>query len=192
MDLLTHPSLMKASASSILFRALALWGLFLILYSCSGSDDSPEPEGDLLISATIDGTAWEATSHNAYITVWPDVGQQFTLEAFNDVYKINLWILEMGPSDGTMTEKTYSDPDYNDFIFYYAMENGDFIAEHNEKQDFESVPDIKINITSSTSERISGTFSGTFYKTASLTGMDTPAVVVIKDGIFRNVPVIYE
>lgn len=82
------------------------------------------------------GLVEQTSGENCDMESWPDVGQQFTLEAFNDVYKIRLRIFELGTNDSTMTKKNYSDPDYNDLIFYSGMENGDFIAEHNEKQDF--------------------------------------------------------
>lgn len=169
-------------------RSLIFCSLIFLFQSCSSSDDTPEIEEGILISANIGGVAWEATNHNATLLVITDQGQRFDLEAFDEIHKIKLGVSEFGPDDGTLTEKTYVDPNNTFLVFYYGMGNNSYFLEHHATPDFESEPDIVINITSSTAEAVSGTFSGTFYKVGDLTGMDTPEVVKITDGIFRNVP----
>lgn len=179
---------MKNSVSIFVCRAVALYGLLFLFNACSGNDDSPEPEGETLISANIGGVDWEATNHNATFIVIPEQGQRFDLEAFDEIHKIKLAVSEFGPDDGTLTEETYTDPNNTFLIFYYGMGNNSYFLEHHSTPDFDSEPNIEINITSSTLESVSGTFSGTFYKVGDLTGMDNPEIVEITDGIFRNVP----
>lgn len=171
-----------------LFRSFFFLGLLISIISCSASDDSPEENGETLISAKIGGVDWEATTHKATLIVIQDQGQRFDLEAFDKAFKIKLGVSEFGPDDGTLTEKTYTDPNNTGLAFYYGMGNNTYILEHHSTPDFDSEPDIKIHITSSSSEAVSGTFTGTFYKVGDLTGMNTPEIVVITDGIFRNVP----
>lgn len=169
-------------------RSLFSLGVLLSFSSCSVTDDSPQEEGETLISANIGGEDWEATIHKATLIVIKDHGQRFDLEAFDEAFKIKLGVSEFGPDDGTLTEKTYTDPSNTALVFYYGMGNNNYFLEHHSTLDFDSEPDIEINITSSSSEAVSGTFSGTFYKVGDLTGRNTPEIVVISNGKFRNVP----
>ncbi len=157
--------------------------------ACSGSDDSPNLEEETLISANIGGVAWEATTiAEANVLVITEEGQRFGFEAYDEEYKIKLAVYELDSVDGTLTEQTYSDDINTALLFYYGMGNDSFVSEHQPNQDFGLENNIVIDITSSTPEMISGTFSGTFYKKGDLTGMDTPEIVEITNGIFRNVP----
>lgn len=169
--------------------ALCLFVFFLIIACSSNDEPSSEPEGEIFISAKIGDIDWEANNYRTTFIVIPGEGQRFDLEAFDDeMHKIKLGLSEFGPDDGSLSEQTYTDPSNTFLMFYYGIGNDSWVSEHHSTRDFDSDPEVTITVTSSTSESVSGTFQGTFYKVGDLSGQNTPEVVEITNGVFNNVP----
>ena len=160
--------------------------IVLITVSCSNDDSSASNSS---IRAKIGNIQWNSSDNTSSLTQIASLGQQrYDLTAWDENYKIVLAISENN-IDNCMSVGSYT----NDNLllwFYYGVGNGSYVSEHSDEilGNNSIVSDIIVNVTSCTNNTISGTFSGTFYKNGDLSGLNTPEIVTITDGVLSNVP----
>ncbi|MDY8138488.1 hypothetical protein [Aquimarina sp. 2201CG5-10] len=163
--------------------------LMLVLISCSSDDSSGDDQS--YMSATIGGDFWESTDHTSTLTHIPSLSmQRYDLTGKDENYQVGMILFEEQITD-CMTSKTYDDfPNKIVMLFYYGVGNDNFVSEHSNTviTDPSIESDIRVTVTSCSDGMISGTFSGTYYKVGDLSGLDTPEIVTITNGVFNNIP----
>ena len=170
-------------------KILNLGLVFLtILFAGCSSDDGIDNNSNNSASATINGTAWNATKVNSVtlIKVKSENQQRFDINIQDNSQMLSLACVSSLTTTDVMPLKAYSFDEDNDdmdalFINTYLI-NGNTYTEH-------FVKTGKITITSMDADKktVSGTFSFTSEKVGTLqTKVVTPNIVEVKNGVFTN------
>ncbi|MFT5891493.1 MAG: hypothetical protein ACI9Y7_001597 [Dokdonia sp.] len=165
--------------------------LVTFFYSCS-SDDDASSSGSFM-RATIDGESWESTEIEFSTLTQSESqnAQRYDLTAFSESFKVTISIFDTTGVNPCMPLREYNRAEDEALVsFFYGLGNDIFVSEHSSTviSDDSIISDVTVNITSCEGAMISGTFSGTFYKNGNLSGLNTPEIVEITDGVFQNIP----
>ena len=170
--------------------SIGLLTLSVLLTACS-SDENDKKDNGNSVSATINGTAWNATKINSVtlIKVKSEKQQRFDINIQDNAQMLSLACVSELTTADAMPIKAYNfDENAEDednmnalFINTYLID-GNTYTEH-------FVKTGKITITSMDADKktVSGTFSFTSEKVGTLqTKVVTPNIVEVKNGVFTN------
>jgi len=167
-------------------------GILLLIVSLFGCSTDSDGTSESFIKAKIGGVSWESStirySNLLAGTIGGENGQSYDLSAQDENFRVELFAAEIGVSDGCMTNKEYT-ADFNYLTFLYAVDGGTYVGVYAITPfDDSEESDVIVNVTSCGDGKISGTFSGTLYLVGDgLIGFDTPDIISITEGEFKNV-----
>ncbi|MEZ4874636.1 MAG: hypothetical protein R2793_04125 [Flavobacteriaceae bacterium] len=162
---------------------LSFLGMLLFFSSCSNNnDDSNNNQG--IFRATINGELWEAevfSETNGLIQVTQFNEQLFQLQGDSNGIRLRVAISQNSISECINTGN-YAFPNRVDI--YYQIGEDSYLSGHMYDEDANGNEIMTLTVTSCSNNRISGTFSGSY---SGDSGPDSPANVVITDGVFENI-----
>ncbi|URC11090.1 DUF6252 family protein [Flavobacterium sp. B183] len=170
--------------------SIGLLTLSVLLTACS-SDENDKKDNGNSASATINGTAWNATKINSVtlIKVKSEKQQRFDINIQDNAQMLSLACVSELTTADAMPIKAYNfDENAEDednmnalFINTYLIDGSTF-TEH-----FVQTGKLTITSMDPANKTVSGTFSFTSKKVGSLqTKVNTPEIFEVKNGTFTN------
>ncbi len=161
--------------------------LVIVVISCS-SDDSNAVSSSF--SAKINGVDFQASTKEAILLNSNNSDRTLSVVAANLDNIISLQFKSNITTNTCVELGTYTEQDAYLFLDYFLNDGLNTVSEHSSI--FDNGSTSLITVTSCANGKISGTFSATLYKQATLQNeIETPEIVEITEGKFENIKITY-